>query len=124
MTTLLIVDDDHSITDILRSVCEDEGYRVVVAGNGREAMECLKVERPDLVLCDVMMPSMDGRTVCRNMKADPELRSIPFLLMSAARDFANDKSCGYDAFIPKPFDLDELLETISDSLNSKDSAAS
>lgn len=113
--TVLVVDDEPAIRDLIVAVLEDEGYRALGAGSGRLALELLPVERPDLVLMDVMMPEMDGREALRRMRAAPGLDQIPVVLMSAA--FAPDRvGLCIAAFLPKPFDLDELLDTIADAL--------
>jgi len=109
LKTILVADDEVVLTEILRAVFEDAGYHVMTVGDGREALRRLRESRPDLVLCDVMMPLVDGREVCRTMNADPTLRDIPLVLMSAAPNAAWQEGCQYAAFILKPFDLDKLL---------------
>jgi len=112
MKTILVVDDETVLTEILRDVLQDAGYRVVTAADGREGWDSLPKVRPDLVLCDVMMPNMDGREVCRLMRADPQYRTIPVVMMTAAPNSINSRDCDYAALIGKPFDLDHVLTTI------------
>ena len=112
MKTILVVDDEMMLTEILRDVLQDAGYRVVTAGDGREGLDSLPKVRPDLVLCDVMMPIVDGRELCRVMRADPQYRSIPVVMMTAAPGSINPHECDYSALIGKPFDLDHVLTTI------------
>jgi CheY-like chemotaxis protein len=116
MTTILVVDDEPSIAEMVQAILEDEGYEVVTAGNGQEALARLGKVRPHLVLCDVMMPGMDGRALCRALQADPHYRSIPVVLMSAALPGLGESSI-YAAFLSKPFDLTTLIDTIVMVLN-------
>lgn len=110
--TVLVVDDEPAIRDLIVAVLEDEGYRAVSAGTGNRALELLPLERPDLVVMDVMMPEMDGREAVRRIQATPSHRHIPVVLMSAAH---TRQSIDHEiaAFLPKPFDLDHFLATIA-----------
>ena len=112
MKTILVVDDEVMIADMLRAVLQDEGYQVVTAGNGREGIARIDEIRPDLVLSDVMMPVLDGRELARAMEANPHHQSIPLVLMSAIGESIIKNHCTYAAFVAKPFDLDHLLGTI------------
>lgn len=112
MPTILVVDDEPAISDILRLVLEDEGYTVMTAGNGRQALELVASARPDLVIADVMMPQLDGRALCRTINRDPELQGVAVVLMSAVPDLISRADCDYAAFIRKPFDLDVVLKTV------------
>ncbi|MDQ2807936.1 MAG: response regulator [Chloroflexota bacterium] len=112
MKTILVVDDEMVLTDILRDVLQDAGYRVVTAADGRAGLDSLPKVRPDLVLCDVMMPIVDGRELCRLMHADPQYRNIPLVMMTAAPGSINPQECDYAALIGKPFDLDHVLTLI------------
>ena len=86
MKTILIVEDEHSIAEMLAAILEEVDYQVVIAGNGQEALTRLETTSPDLILSDIMMPIMDGRTLCRKLQAHPIYRLIPIVLMSAAYD--------------------------------------
>jgi CheY-like chemotaxis protein len=110
--TILIIEDERVIAEILSAVLQDEGYNVVVADNGKTGLATLPKTRPDLVLCDVMMPIADGRAVARAMSSDPELRSIPLIMMSAGGAAPNEPGVRYKAFIRKPFDLNQLIDTV------------
>jgi CheY-like chemotaxis protein len=115
MKTILVVEDELSIAEMLRAVLEDEGYRVAVAGNGREALSSLPEVRPDIVVCDVMMPIVDGRQVCRAIQADPKYQATPIVLMSAVPETvirSGTDDFTYSAFILKPFNMDQLLDTV------------
>ena len=113
MSTILVVDDEFSIIEVLRDVLLDEGYDVVTANNGQEGLACLEKKHPDLVLCDVMMPVLDGRELCRRMTINPRYRSIPLIFMTAVHKSFSQVECNYVATIAKPFDIDEVLNLIA-----------
>jgi CheY-like chemotaxis protein len=113
MKTILVVDDEPPIVEIVALVLKYEGYQVLTAGNGKEALACLGLAKVDLVLSDTMMPGMDGRELCRRLEADPESRSIPFVLMSATHTVAQLDSCNPTTFIRKPFDVEQLLNVVA-----------
>src|SRR3954452_19124969 len=83
MPTILIAEDELSIATLLRDTLEDEGYAVMLAQNGQEALDLLKTTRPALVVTDVMMPFVDGLTLCRTIQANPSYQAIPVIFMSA-----------------------------------------
>ena len=114
--TLLVVEDEPSIAALLALVLGEEGYRVAVAGDGRAALRRLAEGGYDLVLSDIMMPRLDGLGLARAMGADPALRAIPLILMSAVH-LPRDGVARYAAFLAKPFDLDALLATVARLLN-------
>jgi CheY-like chemotaxis protein len=115
--TILIVEDERVIAEILSAVLEDEGYRVVIANNGKQGLERMAERSPDLVLCDIMMPGMDGRDVARTMSADSKYRTIPLILMSAAYMPASRHDFPYTDFLRKPFDMDDLIASVKKALN-------
>jgi two-component system alkaline phosphatase synthesis response regulator PhoP len=117
MIHILVIDDETAITDVLDAFLTDEGYRVLTAGNGREGLECLARQEIDLVLCDIMMPVMDGRAFCRAVRGDARFRHVPLVLMSAMRETLVGDDCTYAAFINKPFDLDRVITTIQQLLS-------
>jgi CheY-like chemotaxis protein len=121
--TILIVEDERVIAEILSAVLEDEGYRVVIANNGRQGLDRLAEGHPDLVLCDVMMPGLDGRELARAMSANLKYRSIPLIMMSAAQMPAHKRDFPYTAFLSKPFDMDQLVDTVAKALNGAGSDA-
>jgi CheY-like chemotaxis protein len=112
-TSILVVDDEAGVVDVLITVLEDAGHRASGAANGQEGLSKLKGELPDLLLLDVEMPVLDGGETLRALKADPRLSSLPVLMMSGIPESMVKRRCrGYDAFLRKPFSLDELLETV------------
>ncbi len=112
MKTILVVDDEYVICDLLVAVLGDEGYKVVTAGNGKEAWSRLEEFHPDLIMCDVMMPIVDGRVLCRAVRADVRYRTLPFILMSAVGSANLKEICDFSDFVRKPFDLDQLVEIV------------
>ncbi len=112
MATILVVDDESPILDLLRDLLEDEGHTVLAAHNGREALALARAEHPDLVLSDVMMPHMNGMQLARMLRDEALARELVVILMSAAHppDLA---SVGAAAFLAKPFDLDEVNRVVA-----------
>ncbi len=113
MPKILVVDDEPDIAELLQTVLEEEGYQVIVAGNGREGLAQVAEARPNLILCDVMMPLMDGVSLCRAVRAQPDYRDIPLVFMSAGRKPANTAGCRYDAFLAKPFELTAVIALVA-----------
>lgn len=113
MATVLLVDDDSAILVLLSELLEDEGYRVVTACDGQEALACVAAEQPDLILSDVMMPVLDGGSMCRALRADLRWHTLPVVLMSAAALPAEYADAGHTAFLGKPIDLDLLVATLA-----------
>ncbi len=109
--SVLVVDDEADIAGLLRLLLEGAGYRVAVAGDGRAALRLLAEARFDLVLSDMMMPFLDGVGLAAAMRADPALRDIPLVLMSAAHTAA--QVIPHAAFLPKPFDITDALTTVA-----------
>jgi len=116
---VLLVDDDPVILKLLQVNFEMEGYTVVCANDGVEGLEKARSERPDIVLCDIMMPRMDGLEVTRELKGSDDTKDIPIILLSAkaqASDVQAGKDMGADDYLTKPFDPLELLERVSELL--------
>ncbi len=106
---VLVVDDDPDILQTLALCLSTEGYRVLMAANGQEALDLLKKERPACILLDLMMPVMDGWQFVAALE-ERGLRNAPLLILSADRAVQGHAAkLRADAFLAKPFDLDELL---------------
>src|SRR6187549_2903502 len=110
--TILVVDDEEAIAEAVRARLESEGYRVVAAADGPEAIQAHAEHRPDLVVLDLMLPGMDGLEVCREIQKD---EWIPVLMLTARADEA-DKVAGFavgaDDYLTKPFSLRELAARV------------
>lgn len=110
MKKILIVDDDLHIQKLYKEELEEEGYEVVVAGNGAKAMELFIQENPDIVTLDILMPDIDGIKLLRQMKE--KTPRLP-IIMSTAYDYRDDFAVwASEAYIVKSADLDELKKTI------------
>jgi CheY-like chemotaxis protein len=105
--SVLVVDDDKDVAHTIRDVIEEQGYRAVCAGNGREALAALEEERPAMMLIDVFMPVMNGVELLKIVRGDPRFAHIPRVIMTAA----NDRMIGVKEDVPvlyKPIDFDAL----------------
>src|SRR6478609_9783970 len=112
---LMVVDDEPAIREMCAELLECEGYQVVTAANGLEAVNKLTEAPVDLVLMDMMMPVLDGLTACRLIRADRRLRNLPVVMMTAATNmptYVGEAQQIASAFIPKPFDFDQLVQTV------------
>ncbi len=109
--TILVVDDDPAVREVLGEGLSHRGYRVVTAPNGVEGLRLARTEQPALVIADVLMPGLNGWELCRQVRDDPALASIPFLFLSSVSDpsdRAHGLSLGADDYVPKPVNLREL----------------
>jgi DNA-binding response OmpR family regulator len=112
---ILIADDEPNIVISLEFLLKREGYDVVVAHNGAEALEQVRVERPDLAILDVMMPARNGFEVCQDLRQDPEFRDLRIMMLTAkGRDTEVSKglALGADVYMTKPFSTRELLAKV------------
>jgi diguanylate cyclase (GGDEF)-like protein len=117
--TVLVVDDSPEVSRLLELILTRAGYRVVVAADGRQAVDLARSVRPDLLVLDVMMPEMDGLAVTRLLRADPQLANVSIIMLTA-RGLAADKleglTAGADDYMAKPFDPGELLARVRGAL--------
>jgi sigma-B regulation protein RsbU (phosphoserine phosphatase) len=115
MVQILIIDDDPGIQRMLQKAIEKEGYQVKVAGNGKTGIELAYTGQPALIICDWVMPEMDGLEVCRQVKANPALSTTFFILLTA-RNSLEDRVLGLDTgaddFLAKPIEISELKARI------------
>lgn len=119
---ILVVDDDPAIVEVLRRFLNHEGYTVVTANNGIEALERVHEDHPDLVLLDVTMPKMDGFTTCRRLKEDERTALIPITMLTGLDDLDHRTrgiEAGADDFLTKPFDQTTLRARIRSQLRLK-----
>jgi DNA-binding response OmpR family regulator len=114
--TVLVVDDDPVIVQLLRVNFELEGYKVTTASNGEEALAAVKKKRPDIVVSDIMMPKMDGLQFVKELQADAKLAGLPVILLSAkaqSADVTRGIELGAADYVTKPFDPLELIERVT-----------
>lgn len=118
MSRILAVDDDRDILDVIQLILEDSGYEVDTLSDGRHLQEAITRHTPDLILLDIMLGNVDGRDLCRNVKAHLETNGIPVIMISASHTI-NDvlkQDCAPDDFIAKPFDIEILLSKVKQQL--------
>ena len=123
MPTVLVVDDEFGIVDVLETILIDEGYRVLTACNGKQGLESLATERPDVVLLDFMMPILGGVEMLAAMMAEPAYRHIPVIMISSLGEDVLAKKCtDYVAYLRKPFRATAVLSTIDRVLGGRANA--
>jgi DNA-binding response OmpR family regulator len=118
---ILVVDDDENILNLEKTILEQKGFEVTGAGGGGEALRLLAEQGFDLVLLDVMMPEIDGFTVCRKIKDDPRLKDIPVIFLTAkggGEALAEGFESGAIMYINKPFTANKLLTIVNTMLES------
>jgi len=112
---ILIVDDERYILHILDFSLGAEGYEVITAGDGEQAVERSRYDKPDLIVMDIMMPKMDGFEACKVIKADPDTRDIPVIMLTAKGREVDKKrglDAGADEYLTKPFSPAKLIERV------------
>ena len=118
MRTVLVVDDEFGVAEVLDAILTDEGYRVITATNGRQALARIAEQRPDLMLLDYMMPVLDGVAVLRALSADPAASTLPVIVMSALPEQAfSAGTMQYAAFLRKPFRITTVLAAVTSALS-------
>ena len=117
---ILVADDEPNIVISLEYLLKREGYTVVVAHNGQEALDAIASQRPDLVLLDIMMPVKTGFEVCQEVRASDALRHTKILILTAKGrdiDMAKGLALGADAYMTKPFSTHDLVKKVADMLS-------
>jgi CheY-like chemotaxis protein len=121
MATVLVVDDEFGIVDVLETILTDEGYRVLTACNGKQGLARLAQEKPDVVLLDLMMPILGGAEMLRAMAMAPAYQRIPVIMMSSLGEKVIVEKCGgYAAFLHKPFGVVAMLGTVARILGKRE----
>jgi len=123
---ILAVDDERHIVRLVQVNLERQGYEVVTANDGREALEKVESERPDLVVLDVMMPYMDGFEVLQNLRRNPSTRDIPVIMLTAKAqdaDVFRGWQSGVDCYLTKPFNPMELISFVKRIFKSMEDGA-
>lgn len=122
MTRILVIEDEQPIRDTLQDILELEGFEVLGAENGRRGIQLVKKFNPDLIICDVMMPELDGYGVLKTLHQDAETATIPFIFLTAKADRSSLRlgmNLGADDYLTKPFTPQELLEVLISRLSRK-----
>jgi two-component system alkaline phosphatase synthesis response regulator PhoP/two-component system response regulator VicR len=120
---ILAVDDEKHIVRLVQVNLERQGYEVVTANDGKEALKKVEEERPDLLVLDVMMPYMDGFEVLQNLRRNPETRDIPVIMLTAKAqdaDVFKGWQSGVDCYLTKPFNPMELISFVKRIFGSMD----
>ncbi|NNE08459.1 MAG: response regulator [Gemmatimonadetes bacterium] len=123
---IMIVDDEDAITSSLSYCLQKEGYEVLVAYNGADAIKMVVNRVPDLIVSDIMMPEVDGFEFCRRIRDYYKTRDIPFIFLTAKttdRDKVEAVRLGGDDYVTKPFDLQELILKVRRSLEKSESVS-
>jgi CheY-like chemotaxis protein len=116
MATILVVDDEIALLELLEGLLDDLGHQTFSASDGQQALGILEAQHVDLVISDIMMPVMDGITLLRHMRENEDWKDIKIVLMSAAPPKLND--INPDKFLPKPYDIDEMEALVAKLLDS------
>jgi DNA-binding response OmpR family regulator len=119
MARILIADDEPNLVLALEHLMKREGYEIRTVGDGEAAIAAAKAFRPDLILLDVMMPRMDGYEVCERLRADPALKGVAIVMLTAkGREVEKEKgmALGADLYITKPFSTREVVQRVKEVL--------
>lgn len=113
--TIAIVEDESNIVELIKYNLDREGYRTISANNGRKGLELIKQELPDLVILDLMLPELDGLSVCKQLRSDAQTKSIPIIILTAKSEEADrvlGLEMGADDYVTKPFSPRELVARV------------
>jgi two-component system cell cycle response regulator DivK len=117
---ILVVEDHEDNRQILRDLLASAGYDMIEAGNGEEGVAAAAAERPDLILMDIQLPILDGYEATRRIKAEPDLKAIPIIVVTSyalSGDEEKARAAGCDAYVAKPYSPRQLLARIRDFLD-------
>ena len=114
--TILVVEDEAAISEVIATALEDDGYRVLTASDGRDALKLVQQEPPDMIVLDLMLPHVGGRKVIQRCRTQQTTTDIPIIVVSAVRDAPQDAEIQDLVFVEKPFDLDVLMVLVEDAL--------
>jgi DNA-binding response OmpR family regulator len=116
MSTILVVDDEPDIVKLVTKIMEARSHKVMTARDGQEALDLVKRDRPDVVILDLNIPKLDGFEVCKRLKSDPETKTIPVVMMTAAYVSVEEASkgvgLGADEYVVKPFLREVLVHNV------------
>ena len=122
MTTILAIEDNQSVREEIVDILRFEGYAVMEAENGREGLDRVQQQAPDLILCDLMMPELDGYETLRRLRAEPRVATIPFICLTARAERADVRKAmeiGADDYVIKPFTAEELIAAVRAGLEKR-----
>ncbi len=114
---VLVVDDEDMTRKLLRLMLERDGFAIIEAEDGLEALQIIEKSPPDIVILDVMMPNMDGFTMCQTLRGQPETADLPVIMLSARTQIEAVRAglqAGADRYMTKPISKPELLQTIQE----------
>lgn len=109
------IDDDLELTRLVSAALEDEGWEILIENDGEAGLEMILVEQPDLVILDVMMPGLTGWEICKYLRSKPDWNNTPILMLTGIGERMNAMTAplyGADAHLDKPFDIDDVVETV------------
>ena len=115
MATLLVIEDEAPLRANLVRILSAEGYRVIAAADGDEGLRRAREDRPDLVICDILMPLVDGFGVLASLRSRPETMALPFIFLTASADkenLARGLRSGANEYVTKPFKIADLLAAV------------
>jgi two-component system, sensor histidine kinase and response regulator len=115
MATLLVIEDEAPLRANLVRILSAEGYRVIAAADGEEGIRRVREDRPDLVICDILMPLVDGFGVLAALRSQPETAALPFIFLTASADkenLARGLRSGANDYVTKPFKIADLLAAV------------
>ena len=115
--TVLVIDDEDAMRTLVQKILADKGYKTIAADNGETGLELALKHGPDLVICDVNMPNMNGFVVVEELQKDPDTSDIPVIMMTGvAQEAGAWKAVGAVDYIEKPFSIEKLLESVDRAL--------
>lgn len=118
---ILVVDDDEELVELITDVLDSDGrFEVRIANNGFDAGMMVKDYRPDLIVLDVMLPDINGKEVCQRVRSDPNLEGVRIICISGMIEddkIGDLRTAGADDFLPKPFEVDQLIQRICHQLD-------
>ncbi len=115
----MVVDDSPTVIEIVKSILVGEGYEVITASDGSQALNLAREKSPDLIILDIMLPKLDGYRVCRLLKFDQKYKHIPILMFTAKteeRSVETGMKTGADAYLTKPIEAEKLIEAVNNFL--------
>lgn len=116
---ILVIDDEKDFVRVIKQTLTNEGYEVITAFNGKEALEKVRNEAPNLMILDINMPVIDGYEVCKKLRKDPLYKRLPIIMLTVRKDIEDQvkgMKLGSDEYMIKPFDPEELLLRVKNIL--------